>query len=52
AVAIVKAFPQTVSGKTDYQALAGQTGGIVRPLFDTDPFLSDTGKERTSLSLF
>jgi amino acid adenylation domain-containing protein len=52
AVAIVKEFPRTVSGKTDYQALAGQTGGIVRPLFDTDPFLSDTGKERTSLSLF
>ncbi len=52
AIAIVNDLPRTVSGKTDYQALTVQADRVVRPLFDPDPFLSDTGKDRTSVSVF
>ena len=52
AIAVINEFPRTVSGKTDYQSLAGQTDGIFRPLFDPDPVLSDTRKKSSTLSLF
>ncbi|MCF8113218.1 MAG: amino acid adenylation domain-containing protein [Desulfotignum sp.] len=52
AMAVVKDFPRTTSGKIDYQALEKQARESAQPLFDTDRDSSDAKKKAVLTPFF